>query len=228
MKVVLGLILYVIILSVLVYNNQLLSYRVLAESEESTTQEDSEDEVEENEGSEEDNGQEEDNGPNPTSRPPDLPPGELDPIPGPPAHDFDPDLNPHDMDIELNSDTRSLDPQSDEQSDDRGQVTGLESDEEKKFTHNARLIAMELSELSPVEISQYPISDLSNEDIKLVFGYLTPGNIAKVLMNISQEDLVKIQSELTPTYFDRILLIRLPEVERTQVQDRIFLASDQN
>ena len=130
------------------------------------------------------------------------------------------------MDTVLNSDTRALDPQSDEQSDDRGQVTGLESDEEKKFTHNARLIAMELSELTPVEISEYPISDLSNEDIKLVFGYLTPGNIAKVLMNIPQEDLVKIQTELTPTYFDQMLLIRLPEVDRTQVQDRIFLASD--
>jgi hypothetical protein len=136
-------------------------------------------------------------------------------------------FNPHDIDNpEPTSDTGGLDPESDEQSVDVGEIADLGSnEEEEKFTHNARLIAMELSELTPVEISQYPVTDLSNEDIKLVFGYLTSSSIIKVLMNIPQEDLVKIQSELTPTYFDQIILIRLPEFEKTQVQDRILLAS---
>ena len=213
MKAVLGLILYLLILSVLVYNSPSLSNKVLAESEESASQEDSEDEVEEDEGSEENNGQ--DSTPTPTPPPP-------------PASDLDPGLNPHDIDPEITSDTRALDPESDEQNDDRGEIAGSEANEEGKFTHNARLIAMELSELTPAEISQYPVTDLSNEDIKQVFGYLTPDNVAEVLMNIPQEDLVTIKAGLTPTYFDQILLIRLSELERAQVQDRILLVPAQN
>ena len=82
-----------------------------------------------------------------------------------------------------------------------------------------RDIARELSTLSPIEIRQYPITDLSAEDIKLVLRLLTPPNLAKVLLNIPQQDVVEIRNMISPDEFS-IALNRLPETDRLQIQSR--------
>ena len=94
----------------------------------------------------------------------------------------------------------------------------------ERFRHNAEEIAMELSSLSPEEIKEYPITDLSDKDITLVFRFLDPFNLAKVLLNIPQENLVEIQGRLTPADFNEHLS-KLSEVDRKQVVDRIVLTS---
>jgi hypothetical protein len=94
-----------------------------------------------------------------------------------------------------------------------------------KFRHNAAKIAMELSSLTPQEISQYPITDLSDEDIKLVLSvFLSQEDLSKVLLNISIEGLSQIQQRITPTDFNTILAI-LPESDRVQVENRLVSTS---
>jgi hypothetical protein len=85
-------------------------------------------------------------------------------------------------------------------------------------------IAMELTELTPSGVSQYPITNLSAEDIKLAFGSLNPLNLAKVLLNIPQEDLIEVKNKLTPSTFN-LTLNRLLEANRTQVEDRLSSTS---
>jgi hypothetical protein len=97
---------------------------------------------------------------------------------------------------------------------------GRPSDIPGNGTLNTKKIAMELTELTPTEVSQYPITNLSPEDIKLAFGFLNPPNLAKVLLNIPQEDLVEVKNKLTPTIFNQTLN-RLLEADRTQVEDRL-------
>jgi Mg/Co/Ni transporter MgtE len=70
-----------------------------------------------------------------------------------------------------------------------------------RFRHNAEEIATELTSLNPEEIREYPITDLSDKDMTLVFKFLAPEDLAKVLLNIHQEDLVEVQDRLTPTDF---------------------------
>jgi hypothetical protein len=89
-----------------------------------------------------------------------------------------------------------------------------------KLPLKARNIAMELTDLSPVEIRQYPIILQSSGDIRSVLSLLNPHNLAKVLLNISQEDLLEIQNILSPSAFKQILN-KLPDANRTQVQDRL-------
>ena len=84
----------------------------------------------------------------------------------------------------------------------------------------AQNIAMELTKLSPTEIRQYPISILSAEEIGLALELLNPHNLAKVLLNISQEDLAELQSMLPPSVLNQALN-RLSDADRTQVQDRL-------
>jgi Mg/Co/Ni transporter MgtE len=83
---------------------------------------------------------------------------------------------------------------------------------------------MELSRLSPAEISQYPITFLSSDDIELVLKYLHPVNLKKVLMYIPQGALVKIYNDLTPATFNQILN-SLPVFEKIQVLNRLTPAS---
>jgi hypothetical protein len=85
-------------------------------------------------------------------------------------------------------------------------------------------IAIELTELTPSEVSQYPITSLSAEDIKLAFGSLNPLNLAKVLLNIPQGDLIEVKNKLTPSNFNQTLN-KLLEVDRTQVEDRLSSAA---
>ena len=86
---------------------------------------------------------------------------------------------------------------------------------------------MELSSLSQEEIREYPITDLSDNDIILVFGFLNPGNLTKVLLNIPQEDLADIRDRLTPVTFTESLN-RISEVDRSQVANRLVFATTVN
>ena len=89
-----------------------------------------------------------------------------------------------------------------------------------KFSLNARNIAIELTKITPAELSQYPITDLSREDIQSVLGLLNPRVLAKVLLNLPQEELMKMQVMLSPSAFNQTLN-RLLEVNKTQVEDRL-------
>ena len=71
-----------------------------------------------------------------------------------------------------------------------------------RFRHNAEEIATELTSLNPEEIREYPITDLSDKDMTLVFKFLAPEDLAKVLLNIYQ-GLVEVQDRLTPTDFGK-------------------------
>ena len=86
---------------------------------------------------------------------------------------------------------------------------------------------MELSSLSAEEIREYPITDLSDNDIILVFGFLNPGNLTKVLLNIPQEDLADIRDRLTPVTFTESLS-RISVVDRSQVENRLVFATTVN
>jgi hypothetical protein len=107
-----------------------------------------------------------------------------------------------------------------------GRVTsqGTPSDMRVIGTLNTEKIAMELTELTPSEVSQYPITNLSEEDIKLAFISLNPLNLAKVLLNIPQEDLMEVKNKLTPSTFNQTLN-RLLVADRTQVEVRLSSAS---
>lgn len=93
-----------------------------------------------------------------------------------------------------------------------------------RFSLNAKEIAIELTSITPAEISQYPITNLSREDIVSVLGFLNPRVLAKVLLNIPQEELIKMQDMLTPSTFNQTLN-RLFEMNKTQVEDRLSSVS---
>jgi hypothetical protein len=97
---------------------------------------------------------------------------------------------------------------------DPGDITG------SQFSSNAKKIAMELTEITPEEVSQYPITNLSSKDISSVFELLNPLDLAKVLLNIPQQDLMKIHVMLSPSAFNKTV-DRLLEANRTQVEDRL-------
>jgi hypothetical protein len=99
-----------------------------------------------------------------------------------------------------------------------------DDDNDGKFRHNAEDIAMELSSLSQEEIREYPITDLSDNDIILVFGFLNPGNLTKVLLNIPQEDLADIRDRLTPVTFTESLS-KLSGVDRSHVSNRLVFTT---
>jgi hypothetical protein len=98
------------------------------------------------------------------------------------------------------------------------------ADGNDQFSLNARKIAIELTIITPAEISQYPITNLSREDIISVLGLLNPRVLAKVLLNIPQEDLIKMQDMLSPSAFNQTL-DRLVEANKTQVEDRLSSVS---
>jgi hypothetical protein len=97
------------------------------------------------------------------------------------------------------------------------------------FPSKAVNIAMELTRLNSVELADYPITDLNTDEITSVFNLLNPLNLAKVLLSINQEDLIKIQNMMPTSMFEEILGRLLME-NKSQVQDRLssHLASVEN
>lgn len=103
-----------------------------------------------------------------------------------------------------------------------GDITDL-----SQFSSNAKKIAMELTKIPATKISQYPITNLSSNDISSVFELLNPLDLAKVLLNIPQQDLIEIKGMLSPSVFNQIV-DRLFEANRTKVEDRLSLTSVPN
>ena len=88
-----------------------------------------------------------------------------------------------------------------------------------RFTLTTTLIAKDLGNLSPNEIKDYDLKDLSAEEMKSVLCMLTSGNLTKVLMNIPVEDLLFVRGKLTSQIFLNILQM-LPAKNGTQIMNR--------
>ena len=74
-----------------------------------------------------------------------------------------------------------------------------------KFHLNSEDIASELSSLTPLQIAEYPITDLSNNDLMLALSFLAPADLGKVLTNIPVQDLVVVKERLGESKFNEFL-----------------------
>ena len=90
-----------------------------------------------------------------------------------------------------------------------------------KFNLNAEKIADELSMLTNFQLSQYPITELSPDDIRDALSYLTPPNLAQVLLNIPEQDLVETRNMVSHNDFN-LILNRLSEADKSQVESRLL------
>ena len=88
------------------------------------------------------------------------------------------------------------------------------------FTPSAALIAKDLSALSPSEIKEYGITDLSTDDLQTALNLLDKENLAKVLSNIPSEDLASIRKKIGPLTFDPILE-KLSQNDRINITKKI-------
>jgi len=88
------------------------------------------------------------------------------------------------------------------------------------FTTSAALIAKDLTALSPSEIKEYGITDLSIDDLRIALNLLDKENLGKVLSNIPSEDLATIRKKIGPSTFDPILE-KLSENDRVNVTKKL-------
>ena len=89
------------------------------------------------------------------------------------------------------------------------------------FTPSAALIAKDLSTLSPAEIKEYGITDLSTEDLRMALNLLDKDNLAKVLSSITSEDLGRVRNQIGASVFDHILE-KLPQNVRINITKYIL------
>ncbi len=87
------------------------------------------------------------------------------------------------------------------------------------FTTSAALIAKDLTALSPSEIKEYGITDLSTDDLRIALNLLDKENLGKVLSNIPPEDLATIRKKIGPSTFDPILE-KLSENDRVNINKK--------
>lgn len=74
-----------------------------------------------------------------------------------------------------------------------------------RFHHNSEDIALELSSLTPFQIGEYPITDLSDNDLMLALSFLAPADLGKVLKNIPVQDLVVVKERVGESKFNEFL-----------------------
>ena len=91
-----------------------------------------------------------------------------------------------------------------ESPEDLGTEHGSDS-EADKFHLNSEDIALELSSLTPLQIGEYPITDLSDNDLTLALSFLAPADLGKVLTNIPVQDLVVVKERLGESKFNEFL-----------------------
>lgn len=87
------------------------------------------------------------------------------------------------------------------------------------FEVNTKKIANELGDLTNEELSAYPITSLSSDDIKSVLGFLNEHDLMRLLLSIPQEDVNSISNMLGPVTLAQVL-DKLSEGNRTQVLNR--------
>jgi hypothetical protein len=92
-----------------------------------------------------------------------------------------------------------------------------------KFQLTTEQIANELNSLTPQEIREYPLADLTAEEIESVFGYLSSGDLASILLNIPQTSIIELRNIVTPVTFSEIIS-RITEPDRTQIENRVSAA----
>jgi hypothetical protein len=90
----------------------------------------------------------------------------------------------------------------------------------RDFEFNTKKIASELSKLTNEELSVYPITSLSSDDIKLVFRFLNEHELMRLLLNIPQEDLKSIRNMLGSSTFIQTLS-KLSEENQAQILNRM-------
>jgi hypothetical protein len=96
----------------------------------------------------------------------------------------------------------------------------LSSGNVSTFTTSAALIAKDLTALSPSEIKEYGITDLSTDDLQIALNLLDKENLGKVLSNIPSEDLASIRKKIGSSTFDPILE-KLSENDRLNITKRL-------
>ncbi len=74
-----------------------------------------------------------------------------------------------------------------------------------RFHHNSEDIALELSSLTPLQIAEYPFTELSDNDLMLALSFLAPSDLGKVLTNIPANDLVVVKERLGESKFNEFL-----------------------
>jgi hypothetical protein len=79
------------------------------------------------------------------------------------------------------------------------------SPDNDKFHLNSEDIASELSSLTPLQLREYPITDLSDNDLMLALSFLAPADLGKVLTNIPVQDLVVVKERLGESKFNEFL-----------------------
>ena len=95
---------------------------------------------------------------------------------------------------------------------------------DNKFQLTEEQIAGELNSLTPQEILEYPLTDLTAGEIKSVFGYLSSGELARILLSIPEPSIIELRNIVTPTTFNEIIG-RLSEPDRTQIENRLSSSS---
>ena len=84
----------------------------------------------------------------------------------------------------------------------------------------SELVTKEISNLTMEEISTYPISSLSMNDIEKVFGSLSTYDLTRLLLGIPHEDLIEIENKLGSMVFNQTIN-RLTDANKTQVVDKL-------
>ena len=74
-----------------------------------------------------------------------------------------------------------------------------------RFRLNSEDIAMEIAYLTPFQIRNYPITDLSVADQWVVLNFLAPTDLAKVLKNIPTQDLFVVKQGIGEYGFNVLL-----------------------
>ncbi|MFB5600823.1 MAG: hypothetical protein ACE5SW_11435, partial [Nitrososphaeraceae archaeon] len=90
------------------------------------------------------------------------------------------------------------------------------------FTHLTQLIAEDLKKSTPEQISIYPWNDLDNNDVDLVFQYLSNDavNLQKILEFTSDDGIEKLQNSLSFQTFNKILQ-SLPQEEQLKIINKL-------
>lgn len=120
------------------------------------------------------------------------------------------------------SGNRSMQPQAETLDFIEGNATANPSDLSScktEYSATACDMAKDLISLSKDEIGRYGLSDNPNFVIEQTLNSLDPGNLTKVLQNISPQELISIKDKLTPQIFDTILS-KVPEPEHSEIVSR--------
>lgn len=88
-----------------------------------------------------------------------------------------------------------------------------------EFPSTSCRVAKELTGLKPKEIEVYGLSDYPRFVIQQTLMFLNAGNLTKVLLNLSPEELIKIRGDIGPRDFNHTLSL-VPEPHQTEILNK--------